>query len=87
MEIPNIFLGTWLAAVLPTTGYLVKRIIDTDKLLSSHMSADIVQLEAAATAIGMRDSLANERHEDLKVRLKRIEDKIDKANGGLGHAE
>jgi len=71
-----------LALLLPAIGYLVRRVIDTDKVVAAHVAESEVLFKAASAQMVAAEKTADERHTDLKNWLVRIDEKLDRANGG-----
>lgn len=69
-------------AVLGTTGYLIRKVIDNDVVLKTHVTENVALFKSIRDHTMEREQLADERHQDLKDRLVRIETKLDRANGG-----
>lgn len=72
-----------LSVIVGTTGYLVRRVIDTDKTVAAHIAEDAVLFRALHEQTAAQEKVADERHQDLKDRLVRIETKLDQQNGGV----
>jgi hypothetical protein len=63
---------------------LVVKVINTDKTLTAHIVADTTLFKSIQDAADVQIKVGDERHEDVKDRLVRIEAKLDRQNG-YGH--
>ena len=76
-----------LAIVIPTgfgltitgLGYLISKVIDTDKIVTTHIAEDVILFETHRKALEVQAAQEVERHGDIKDRLVRIENKLDMA--------